>query len=249
MQPWVRRLMLALVAALIVVLPAASSAQSLRWSENFDDADISDWTLLNPCNPGDLPVTLGLSTNQFVSGPYSLGVSGPAANGYSGDALGLSLPIDITMPFRVEFSLRRGDFHWFNLVAFGPINLTLDYPSLPMQYNAGVWGQLGPQPIQNFVPANVWVRFRIEVHPNVPNGYYEVYIDDAYVGRVDYGQYDTGYRGFHFRETSGGNVDYLTDGYFDDLLVVGTLVWERNSTMPTSPTGRWSTPAIPAISR
>ena len=117
-------------------------------------------------------------------------------------------------------------------MAFGPINLTLDYPFLPMQYNAGVWGQLGTQPIQNFVPANVWVRFRIEVHPNVPNGYYEVYIDDAYVGQVDYGQYDAGYRGFHFREASGGNVDYLTDGYFDNLLVAG-MEWTPTDVGPS----------------
>lgn len=227
MHACTRVLKLSAVAGLFMLLPASTGAQSLSWNDNFDDGDIADWTIRNPYRIEDQPVTLALTTTQFVSASYSLGVSGPALNGYSGDALGPKLPIDTSMPFRLEFSFRCGNFHWFNLVALGPVNLTLDYPFLPMQYAAGVWGQVGTQPIQNFLPANTWVRFRIEVYPNTPDGYYDVYIDNAYVGRVNYGQYDTGYRGFHFRETSGGDVDFLNDGYFDDLLVVGTLVWKH----------------------
>ncbi len=202
-------------------------AQSLLWRDNFDDADISDWSIENPYRNGDNPVTIEPNGTHWVSPNYSLMVSSPQANGYSGKAVGPDLPIDITQPFRIEFSFRYGSFHWYHLVRFGPVALTLDYASIKLRYHAnGTWGYLGSQSFGAYCPANHWARFRIEVDP--PGGNYSVYIDDVFVGTVNYGTHDTGYRGFQILETSGGNVDFLSEGYYDDLEIVGTLVWKEH---------------------
>ena len=196
----------------------------LYWWEDFDDGDMSDWTIVNPHYTGDGPVTIEVSEEQSWSPDYSLKVSAPVANYYSGYATGPEIPMDFSRPYEINFRFRYHSFHWFWVVHFGPILLVMDQPGLPFQYCAywNDWRWLGSESVQSFCPADTWVHFRIEVYPD--NKCYDLHIDDRFVGRVIYRfDLDDGPRGFEFRERSGGNVDYMVDGYYDDVIITSTV--------------------------
>jgi hypothetical protein len=200
---------------------AGSAQADVIWSENFDDGSISDWLIENPYRPGDQPVTIEVSEDYKVSGPKSLKITGPSANGFSGRALGPLLAMDWEASWHLRFWFRYANFHWYNLVVLGPVNLAIDQPGIALRYNnGGPWfGHLGPS-VESYLPSGTWVRFDVYVDPVDHN--YDVYVDDQHIGQVQYDQYrdyDTGLRQFMTKETSGGDVDYLQYGYFDDIVV------------------------------
>jgi hypothetical protein len=193
------------------------------WCDDFDDGDLSGWTMHNPFSPGDESITIEASSEQSVSLGHSLKISSPAPEGSSGDAVGPEVPIDRNQPYRVSWSFRYEDFHWFHLLSFGPIMLTLDDPESALRYCYGSeWGYLGTAPLESYCPPGTWKRFRVEVNPGVHA--YDVYVDDLLVGSADYGTYDTGYRGVRIFDPGGGTGCFITDGYYDNVCVLGSLL-------------------------
>ena len=87
----------------MLAFSTAPVAAAILWAENFDDGDISDWTIANAYEPGDNPIIIEPSTEQSASPAYALRVSGPNQDFYSGRATGPTAPIDLSRPFTNRF--------------------------------------------------------------------------------------------------------------------------------------------------
>jgi parallel beta-helix repeat protein len=187
------------------------------WTENFDDGDISDWTIENPYDDYN-PITIEPSNEQNHSSPYSLLIDSPHENYYMCEAWGPNVSIDVTQPYTVDFWFRWNDFHWADFFGFGHIGATLDYPSLPMCFcddNGYRW--IGPS-IQSYCPSNTWTHFEFQV--NTSNSVITLIVDGSIILTYNYvfSQPDTRF----FICDSGypyGPPDYFDHCYYDDIYV------------------------------
>jgi hypothetical protein len=203
-------------------LDSQCDLDSVNWIENFDDNDISDWTIENPYPSGALPMTLQLSNAQAVSPAYSIRISAPSENGYGALANGPVLPLDFSQPYTIRFQFRYNNLHWFYLVLYGPVALIADYSGGYVQYRYGTgWSTLNTVSFGTMCPANTWTAFCIEVRPSAQQ--YDLYVNDVFRGTASYTTYDSGYRGFHFRDVETGS--YINEGYYDDIMITGKRLW------------------------
>jgi len=187
------------------------------WSENFDDGDISDWTVENPYSEGGYPITVEVSGEQYVSPAYGLKISGPSSEGYGATLTGPTVPVDLNQPFTLRFSFRWNDFHWYRMAFFGPVKLQAEYPWMPMAYWAcGQKCWLADDSFQTYCPANTWTDFRVDVDPASLT--YDVYANDQLVGTATYCISDVGNPEFWIQDHDG-NTNYVNNGYYDDLSV------------------------------
>jgi hypothetical protein len=190
------------------------------WSDDFDDGDISDWTVENPA-PGNNPVTIELSDEQYQSASLSLKTDGPNEDYFGGSATGPEVLLAPNQPYVIRLSFRYTDFHWYYLVVFGPVKLILDYPYLPLQYeNESGYHDVGSDDVGTYCPPDTWTQFEIRVDPAAQS--YEVRVDGISRGTASYDDYDTGFRGFHICESGGdapAEADYVQAAYYDDLSI------------------------------
>jgi hypothetical protein len=219
----VGRIRLVSVAVALMTVTAMPLAYA-DWHENFDDGDISDWEIRNPYKEGYEPITIEPSTEQCVSPEYSLKVSGPAQSGYIGAGTGPDPQINSDLPYSVEFQFRWDDFHWYYLVEYQQIVLYIDYPSLPLGYfdDEGQHKLWDTPDFKEYCPRNTWTHFRIDVTPC--DSSYTIIVDGDTLAIINYGSYNTGIEGFQFCECGEHNVNYLKNGYYDDISICGTSV-------------------------
>ena len=203
----------------VTVLVLFSHAQA-DWNENFDDGDISDWTIINPI-PGYSPITIETSSEQSVSPIYSLKVTSPNANGYVGSATGPDVQINPLIPYNIEFQFRWNNFHWVNFAKFQNVLLVIDYPSLRIKYydDAGGHFMEGTPAFRQYCPSNTWTHFKIEVDPNSTS--YTLFANENQIGTVNYGTYNTFYSGFGFYDSDGwtSSPNYFNNSYYDDISI------------------------------
>ena len=220
-----------IVFVIVLFLWATGSVavgQTVLWSEDFEDGNVNDWQEINKQAP---PATkeMIIECSQDLSTGWSLKVSSPASNSYGGYGWGPAIPIVETEPYQINFSFRYGSFHWYHLMKFGPVHLTMDYSSIKLRYyNGTTWDYLGNQSFGSYCPKNTWTRFRIDVFP--ASGTYDVYVDDIFRGTADPKGWDGGRYYFQFVECPhpAVNENYVTNGYYDDISVIGIddLVWD-----------------------
>ncbi|MCK4999861.1 MAG: hypothetical protein KAS23_10005 [Anaerohalosphaera sp.] len=194
----------------------------VEWIENFDDGDISDWTIENPYPSSAMQLTLGLSDEQSVSPDYSIKISEPSY-GYGARAFGPDLPIDLDKPYSISFMFRYNSIHWYHMINFGSVALVPDVGGNQMQYpRKGGWSELGTATFGSYCPRNTWTHFYVEVNPSTYS--YDLYVNDNFIGTASYGQgYDTGKRGFYFRLSSSGAS--INGAYYDDIVIAGERLW------------------------
>lgn len=227
-MPTRKKLSMVLITALMLwATGSVALAQNVLWSEDFEDADVSDWQEINKqAPPATKEMTIECSQN-YTSG-WCLKVSSPASNAYGGYGWGPTFPFVETLPYKIEFSFRYGSYHWYHLMKFGPVHLTMDKGFIKLRYyNGTTWDYLGSSSFGSYCPANTWTRFRIEVFPSA--GTYDVYVDDIYRGTADPKGWDGGRYYFQFVECPhpAVEVNYVTNGYYDDISVTGMegLYW------------------------
>jgi hypothetical protein len=218
-----RRRGIALATALLFsALGAAGPASpaGTLWTDDFESGSLADWTVQNPYYPWDDPVTIEASGQAAHTGDWGLLVSSPVANGYSGDAWGPTVDLDVARPYSIEFWFRYESFHWYVFVQFAHVALVMDQPQLPMQYfhSEGDHRFLGATRFDSYCPSATWTRFRIDVDPVA--GMFDVYADDALVGSGDYGT-RYGCHAFRAAERSGGSTDYVVQACYDEIVVSG----------------------------
>ena len=196
---------------------------TIAWFENFDDGDISDWTILNPEKPGDQNITLELTTNQSHSPQYSMLWDSPHTGhpDYSARAYGPNVALSLDQPHTIEFWFRWNDFHWVHLVSFGYLDAKIDYPSLKMFLSDDDgYHYLGNKTFSTYCPRNTWTHFKFQVEPSISN--ITLYANDNFIFSFHYKNKTPDVTKFNMRDPGAGADDYFDHCYYDDIKVEGT---------------------------
>jgi hypothetical protein len=156
------RLLLIFLIPVAVVLP---QTQASVFSDNFDDGDISDWTVTTT-GMG----TFDVSSDKYVSSPFSVHMksltSGDKAMGVSPSyELNLSENYDVSFSFLIPHT----NNHWFEVFNNNQIYLLIDSGD-DFKYYDGSSSHL----IDELV-TNQWYLIEIKARPSL--GTYIVYID------------------------------------------------------------------------
>jgi hypothetical protein len=151
------------------------------WCDNFDDGEVSDWSIVN----AGASITLDHTVSQ--SGGWSLKVTGASNEGQYAMATSPDPVIDFTEPYTIEFWYRWSGFHWDQWVVFGHVRVLVDQPGLPIYYDPnGNWTgltNLGGA-FQNYIPQNTWKQVMISVTP--ASRQYMVWLDNTLLGTATY---------------------------------------------------------------
>ncbi len=197
-----------------------SKNNNVVWFENFDDGSINDWEITNPLDNLTKKINLSITTEKAFSSPYSLWISSRSYNWYGATAKGPDLNIDLTTPYSIEFYFYYTEFHMYNLVKFGHVNIHLDKKFLGIRCENDT-GRYNIEPaIQDCCPPNKWNLFKIDVDPYTNS--YSIYINgNRTVSDFKYGSYDSNMRGFYFRDLTGAPAepDYIENGYYDNIKI------------------------------
>lgn len=176
------------------------------YSEDFNDCDISDWTVY--VNSG----TFAATSSQWVSpscGLHMYSQSGGYAYGMTPE-----LNIDTTKDFTITTNFRLVDSnnHWFWVLSNDWVELVIDYGTNLRAYQ----GSQGPTLQIAALNTNQWYHIKTVVHPGASN--YDIYLNSYYMATAKYpGTY---LRYLRLGEFENGNSNY-GEGYWDDLLVYG----------------------------
>ncbi len=219
--------MLFVIALFLWTAGNVAFAQGVIWSEDFEDGNVDDWDIERQQAPATEEMIIECS--QEHSSGWNLKVSSPDDNRYGGHGWGPEVPVNENEPYQINFSFRYGSFHWYHVMKFGPVHLTMDKDWIKLRYrNDTTWDYLGNQSFGSYCPANTWTQFRIDVFP--AEGTYDVYTDGVYRGTADPKGWDSGRYFFHFVECPHPAVEenYVTNGYYDDISVTGDvgLYWD-----------------------
>jgi hypothetical protein len=195
------------------------------WSENFDNGNISNWTIINP-NPGYQPITtLGLSTIQSYSSPYSLLVDSPDENYYSGYALGPMVSVDLTKPYTVEFWFRWNDFHYGYFCCFGHIDAVLDQPFLGINFKDDTGEHVNTGPAFNsYCPVNTWAHFQFNINPATSS--FTMIVNGNTILTFNYTLSVPGTSQFGIIDGGApySEPDFFDHCYWDDMRIEGTQI-------------------------
>jgi len=192
------------------------------WSDTFDDADVSDWSITNA------GATIALDHTVAQGGFWSLKVTGAAGEGqgavaYSPEnAAAKHCNLDLGRPYTLEFWFRYSDFHWDQWVVFGHIRLLVDAPGLPLKYDpVGNWTGLTNlgNAFNTYIPANTWKQVVVQVTPSART--YSVSIGGVSLGSATYNAGLSPSTNLWFVE----NYSYSNymNGWYDTFEITGTL--------------------------
>jgi hypothetical protein len=210
------RIVLATVVCAVMV---SASAVRADWSDNFDDGNLNGWTIENPYQSGNSGIIIEASNTYSTSSPYSLRVSGVAQNYYGGRITGPQTGTSLTLPYCIKFRFRYSDFHWYHMVTFGHVTLTLDQPGIAMRYATETgFGYLGSA-VSSYLGPNQWHSIEIEVDPRIHSFWLRV--DNQLRGFADYGSRNPGSDQFRCQDNCGAQAetDYISEAYYDDISV------------------------------
>lgn len=192
------------------------------WSDDLDDGDVSDWTIVNA------GATIALDNTVAQSGSWSLKVTGASGAGqgavaYSPEnAAHKSCSVDLDLPYTLKFWFRYSDFHWDQWIVFGHIRLLVDYPYLSMRYDpAGDWSVLNALGLafNSYIPANTWKQVEVQVTPSERK--YNVYIGGGHAGTATYSASLVPSTNLWFVENYSSSN--FMNGWYDSFQVLGTL--------------------------
>ncbi len=195
---------LLLVAALVG--PAFSNAASYGFLDDFDDGDISDWTV-TVSGEG----VFEASTTKYVSPPYSVHMQSTGNSRAMGVSplYGLDLAKDYTIAF--DFLLPHTNNHWFEVFNNHQVYLVIDGATSLKYYKAGQSAQLVMT-----LSTNQWYRVEIKVHPSTSK--YDVYIDGQLKKTCAFWIH-TGFEGsFRIGDRADGSTD-RGEAYWDNMVV------------------------------
>jgi hypothetical protein len=185
---------------------ALPSAACTPFSDNFDDGNISDWTVTVS---GD--ATFGVSTGKFVSPPYSVHMS--STGNYMAMGVSPVYELDLTKDYNVSFDflLPHTNNHWFEVFNNHQTYLVIDY-STDLKW----YVEPGPAQLIMNLQTNRWYRIELKVHQLTST--YDVYIDGEPKATCPFWTH----AGFENTFRIGDRADDSTDrgeAYWDNIVI------------------------------
>jgi hypothetical protein len=218
-------ILLLAVAAAALAFPAATCA---GFTDNFDDGNISDWTVTTSGN-----AVFAVSTEKCVSPPYSLHMKSIEDYRAMGVSPWYELDLNTDYEIAFDFLLPHTNNHWFEVFNNHQIYLMIDDPTGLRWYKDG-------QPAQLIMTlaTNQWYRIELKVHPAVSS--YDVYIDGQFKQTCPFSVH-TGYENtFRIGDRADGFTD-RGEAYWDNIVITQKKdsdadgIADANDNCPTVP--------------
>lgn len=196
------KLVFVIFAMLVAVLPKAEASV---FSENFDDGDITDWTI----------TTQGLgsfttSTANFVSAPYSFYMDSTG----NSQAMAVSPTYDVNLSenYHVLFSFLIPDTsnHWFEVFNNHQTYLVIDSGDDLKCYDGST------SYLIDELATNDWHHIEIKVHPASED--YDVYVDEEFKKTCPFWIHPGLENSFRIGDREDGTNDY-GQAYWDDFII------------------------------
>ena len=161
--------LLTLVYVLLSILICCNlvHASSTVFSDNFDDGDISDWTITTT---GE--AVFDVSTDKSVSAPYSVHMQSLTDSKGMGVSPTYTLDLDRNYDISLYFLIPHTNNHWFEVFNNHQIYLIIDYYD-DLKYYDGTNSYLIKE-----LATNQWYRIEIKAHQSSSS--YDVYIDGSF---------------------------------------------------------------------
>jgi len=206
----------------IVVYPGIAAGV---FSDNFDDGDISDWTVTTT---GD--AIFGVSTNKSVSAPYSVHMSSTGAY----KAMGVSPAYDVNLSENYHicfyFLVPHTNNHWFEVFNNHQVYLLIDGTTDLKCYS----------PAQLIMTLNTdqWYLIEIKVYPSSED--YDVYIDGEFKKTCPFWIHTGFETNFQIGDRADGSTD-KGEAYWDDFIITqpvdsdGDGIMDPNDNCPYVP--------------
>jgi len=173
------------------------------FSEDFDDGDISDWTVTVT---GD--ATFAPSTAHYVSTPYGLHMN--STGDYMAKGVSPSYTLNLTEDYNVSFyfMLPHANNHWFEVFNNHQIYLLIDYGTDLKSYSP-------TQPITTLT-TGMWYYIEIKAHQSLNS--YDVYINDVQVATCPFWEHTGFETTFQIGDRADGSAD-KGEAYWDDFVI------------------------------
>lgn len=204
LEPTVRiTLVLLLGTVLITTFNIQPIDADQVFSDDFDDGDISDWTVTTT---GD--ATFDVSTDTSVSSPYSVHMK--SLGDYKAMGVSPTYTLNLTKDYTVSFyfSIPHTDNHWFEVFNNHQIYLVIDSNDDFKCYD-GTTSYLISE-----LTTNQWYPIEIKAHPSSSS--YDVYVDGAFKRTCSMWIHSGLEDNFRIGDRADGSTD-KGEAYWDDI--------------------------------
>jgi len=191
------------------ILRTGNQNDNVRFSDNFDDGDISDWTITT-AGTGIFET----STAKYVSSPFSIHMK--SVNKYD-QAMGVSPIYDLNLSedydVSFHFLVPSKNNHWFEVFNNNQTYLVINNDTQLRWYNGSISNS-----IMNF-NTDQWYLIEIVVHPFLDT--YDIYIDSEFKTTCDiwiHTCFEDTFRVGDRNNDQGVYTDY-GEAYWDDFII------------------------------
>jgi hypothetical protein len=173
------------------------------FSDNFDDGDISDWTVTTT---GD--AIFDVSTNKSVSAPYSVHMSSTGI--YKAMGVSPAYDVNLSQSYHVSFFflLPGTNNHWFEVFNNHQIYLVIDSGTDLKAYS--------PTEMIITLNTNQWYFIEIKAYPYLNS--YDVYIDSEFKKTCPFWIHSGFETNFRIGDRADGSTD-KGEAYWDDFVI------------------------------
>ena len=186
-------------------LVQANSTGQLVFSDDFDDGDISDWTVTTT---GD--ATFDVSTDTCVSSPFSVHMK--SLTDYKAIGVSPSYNLDLTKDYNVSlyFLIPHTDNHWFEVFNNHQIYILIDSEDDLKCYD-GTTSYLISE-----LATTQWYLIEIKAHPSSSS--YDVYVDGVFKKNCAMWIHGGLENNFQIGDRADGSYD-KGEAYWDDIYI------------------------------
>jgi hypothetical protein len=206
LEPTVRTALVLLLATVLITTFNIQPINAIQvFSDDFDDGDISDWTV---AATGD--ATFDVSTYTCVSFPYSVHMK--SLTDYKAIGVSPSYDLDFTKDYTVSFYflIPHTDNHWFEVFNNHQIYLVIDSQDDLKSYD-GTTSYLISE-----LATNQWYPIEIKVHPSSSS--YDVYVNGTFKRTCSMWVHSGWESSFRIGDRADGSTD-KGEAYWDDIYI------------------------------
>jgi len=190
----------------LFVLVFSSSAKSSVFSDDFDDGDVSDWTVVLQ-GAGSFTT----STTNAVSPLYSFHMN--SIGNSQAKAVSPIYDVDLCENYHVSFYFLIPDTsnHWFEVFNNHQTYLVIDYGDDLKCYDGST------SYLVDELSTGNWHQIEIKVYP--ASEYYDVYVDEEFKKTCQFWVHTGLENSFQIGDRENGSSDY-GKAYWDDFVII-----------------------------
>lgn len=192
--------------------------KDLIFSDNFDDGDISDWTV-STSGGG----TFDISTEKYVSSPYSVHMKSIGNSKAIGESPAYELNLSQEYNVSFNFMIPSSNNHWFEVYNNNQTYLIIDHENDLSYYNGENAYFIKELNISQ------WYQIELKVHPSSKN--YDVYIDHQFHQTCSFWIHGGWEDMFRIGDRATGSTD-RGEAFWDDFIICNMSISNNPPELP-----------------